>query len=94
MGTLFDQSPTAVWRAPTSVKVGGGSCGATSLKNPRAHGQGVSKGGAPVAGARSVLVIAECDDNPLLVNNYLNRCGLGLAVMEGLLLNMRTCGNT
>ena len=81
-----------VWGAPTSVGVSGGRYGATSFKNPRTHGQGVSKGGAPVAGASSVRVIVECDGSPLLVNNHLNGCGLGLAVMEqGLFLNMRTC---
>ena len=34
-------------------------------------------------------VIVECGGNPLLVSNYFNRYGLGLAAMEGLLLNMR-----
>jgi hypothetical protein len=77
------------------VSVSGGSCGATSFKNPRAHGQGVSKGGAPVTGASSVRVIAECGSSPLLVNDHLNGCGLGLAVTEQvLLLNMRASGQS
>ena len=91
---------TVVWRAPTSVKIVGGSCvkvgggssGVTSFNNPHTYGQGVSKGGALVAGASRVCIIGECDGSPLLVNNNLNRCGLGLVAMEGLLLNMRTCG--
>ena len=83
---------TGVWRVSTSVKVGGGSCGATNFKNPHTHGQGVSKGKALVVGASSVRVIAESDGSPLLVNTNLNRCGLGLAALEGLLLNIRTCG--
>jgi hypothetical protein len=84
-----------VWRAPTSVSVSGGSCGATSFKNPCAHGQGVSKGGAPVTGASSVRVIAERGSSPLLVNGHLNGCGLGLAVAEQvLLLDMRASGQS
>ena len=46
-------------------------------------------------GDSSVCVIAERGGNPLLVNDHLNRCGLGLAVMDqGLLLNMRTSGQS
>ena len=80
------------WRVLTSVNVSGRSCGVTSFKNPRMHGQGVSNGGTPVMGASSVCVIVECGGSLLLVNSYLNGCGVGLAVIEqGLLLNMRTC---
>ena len=42
-----------------------------------------------LACASSVHAIVECGGNLLLVNDYLNRCELGLAVMEGLLLNRR-----
>ena len=45
-------------------------------------------------GASSVCVIEERGSSPLLVNNHLNMCGLGLAVMKGLLLNIRTCGHS
>ena len=48
--------------------------------------------GGIVAGASSVCIIAECGGSPLLVDDHLNGCGLGLAVMEqSRLLNMRTC---
>ena len=83
---------TVVWRAPTSVKVGGGSCSTASFQDPDTHRHGVSKGGAPIMGDSRVGVITECDGNPLLVKDYLNRCGLGLVVVEGLLLDIRHKG--
>ena len=41
-------------------------------------------------GTSSVRAIVKCGSNPLLVNDHLNGCRLGLAVTEQLLLlNMR-----
>ena len=91
---IADIVNTVVWRTPTSVNFGGGSCGAANFKNSHTNGQGVSKGGASVAGASSVRVIAECCGSSLLVNGHLDRCGLGRAAMEDLRRNMRIFGQS